>query len=810
MKVLLTAVIVIGLFANAATAYDPWDDLNYRDSHPLFDDSALAEIRVTIRPEDLAAILANPLSDVYYPANMRFKNALVEDEATTVGFRIRGNTSRLSCKKSFKISFNEFVPGRRFHGLRKFNLNGEHNDPGIMRTRISLGLFKEFGVPSSRSSHCKLFINDEFRGVYIHVEEVDNTFTKSRFGNSGGNLFKCLWVGEPADLTWRADGRYDLVGGGRTYELLNNESNPDFSDLAHFIDVLNNTPDESFPQAIEQVFNVDSFLKWMAVSVQNGSWDDYLYNANNYFLYHNQETGRFEFIPYDYDNTFGISWEDRDWTSRDVYHFHKNGSPRPLAERILAHEAYKDRYSWHLDTFVTNHYSIEKIKPVMDRLRLLIRQAAADDTYRSCDYGWTIQDFDRSFTEALGGHVRWGFEPFIQLRAASTISQIQTYATPTPTPTPSPTPTSTPSCSVPVTIVINEMCASNSSLITDNHGEYEDWIELYNYGTETVDLGGLNITDNTSDPTKHRLDESLSIPAGGYLILWADGETAQGAAHLSFKLDKDGEDLVLNHRLDCGLEQIDFVRFGLLETDKSYGRLPDAEDNWIVFDKPTPGGPNVIATPTPTTTPTPTPAPTGTGTPHPSPTPTPTPTATITPTPTPIGPFYMDGHPDKDVPVIARTGERRLFGLIKEGWLYLAADLPGTPGADTFLLAASPPGTQRNAPWSKSGSIARWRCYAGHEGENNWNGWFDLSGATGHTAARTDGVFEVILKLDTAFAEPDAAIWAACGVYQTENEGSLIHGEQLPASINQDGNVDSEEYILVPHGFGSGKSVMLY
>ena len=76
-----------------------------------------------------------------------------------------------------------------------------------------------------------------------------------------------------------------------------------------------------FKEAIDRVLNINSFLKYLAVNVLVGSWDDYWYLKNNYYLYNNSESGVFEFIPYDYDNTFGIDWVDQDWGNRDIYNW---------------------------------------------------------------------------------------------------------------------------------------------------------------------------------------------------------------------------------------------------------------------------------------------------------------------------------------------------------------------------------------------------------------------------------------------------------------------------------------------------------
>ena len=128
----------------------------------LFDGSSLPEIYITISPAHLDSILINNYSDVEYPAEFIFKRESVSDTVSNIGFRIRGNTSRASQKKSFKVSFDTFEDGREYLGLDKMNINGEHNDPSIIRSKLSWDTFAALNVPAPRSNHVKLFINEEY------------------------------------------------------------------------------------------------------------------------------------------------------------------------------------------------------------------------------------------------------------------------------------------------------------------------------------------------------------------------------------------------------------------------------------------------------------------------------------------------------------------------------------------------------------------------------------------------------------------------------------------------------------------------
>jgi len=198
--------------------------LQAQEYNPVFDDSALPDIHIQIDSDSLSSILdpANAQSDHEYPARFVFNSGTISDTMGNIGFRLRGNTSRTAKKKSFKISFNSFQKGRKYHGLEKLNINGEHNDPSIIRSKLSWDIFAELGIQASRANHVKLYINGRYYGLYINVEHIDENFVKNRFGTNDGNLYKCLW---PADLTYlgtNPDAYKFTSGDRRTYELKTN------------------------------------------------------------------------------------------------------------------------------------------------------------------------------------------------------------------------------------------------------------------------------------------------------------------------------------------------------------------------------------------------------------------------------------------------------------------------------------------------------------------------------------------------------------------------------------------------------------
>ncbi|MBN2481351.1 MAG: CotH kinase family protein, partial [Bacteroidales bacterium] len=141
-------------------------------------------------------------------------------------------------------------------------------------------------------------------------------------------------------------------------------------------------------------------------------------------------------------------------------------------------------------------------------------------------------------------------------------------------------------------IYINEFLAGNSSVYADENGDYADWIEFYNSNDKPVNLGGLYITDNLDKPLKHQIpiyaQELTTVPAHGFILFWADGQTDQGALHLNFKLAKEGEQIGLAQQLENETVFIDSLNYSVQTADVSRGRYPDGSDHWYDFYTPTP------------------------------------------------------------------------------------------------------------------------------------------------------------------------------------------------------------------------------
>ena len=646
------------------------------ESWKVYDDSELAVIHITVDPEDLEWMYDNVESDSIHPATIQFQNAYLDETIDSIGFRLRGNTSRNAAKKSFKIDFNHFISGRDFYDVEKLNLNGEHNDPSIIRSKLCWDFYQNIGMASSRASHAVLYINEEYFGLYISIEHIDDRFLSKNFENDNGNLWKCIW---PADLTYRGNDPEDYhpyYSETRPYDLKTNEDQYDYSKLARLIRIIHNTPD-----SLDMVLNIKTTLQYFAMNILTGSWDDYRFLRNNFYLYHNPDNDLIHWIPYDYDNSFGIDWFNIDWSNIDPYEYAViDGDGRPLTEYLFSQVRYRNLFSHFLEFYNEQLFDLDSMYQKLNYYVDFLYNAAQYDTYRTLDYGFSFNDFLNSYgSDFENAHVKQGILEFIASRKEALTNQIVfsgndpiiyegvieddvifvgeivsirtaifgdimnadffykhenedewSSATLTHQPITNSkhvedhdrwivelsfeqtgrydwyifTSNNSTYDKFPIydyksfevldvvdnqTVWINELLAKNEAINVDETGEYDDWIELWNYDQAEVDLANHYLTDKRDNLTKWQFpDSAAQIFPDEFMLIWCDEDQEGGGLHTNFKLSSGGEFLALVH--PDGETIIDSISFPSQAEDISYGRIlsSDFQYEWDYLS-PTPG-----------------------------------------------------------------------------------------------------------------------------------------------------------------------------------------------------------------------------
>ena len=131
--------------------------------------------------------------------------------------------------------------------------------------------------------------------------------------------------------------------------------------------------------------------------------------------------------------------------------------------------------------------------------------------------------------------------------------------------------------SVSGSLVINEFLADNETIIADQDGDYDDWVEIYNNDTEAINLSGYYLSDDAAEPDVWMFPDT-TIQAGGYIVVWADKDEEQEGLHADFKLSKEGEAVILSN---ANLEVVDMVEFDAQDTDISTGRYENGTGDFI-------------------------------------------------------------------------------------------------------------------------------------------------------------------------------------------------------------------------------------
>ena len=369
-------------------------------------------------------------TDYYAKADFLYEDELGEVFVGNVGFRTRGNFSRVRIQNddgslnmsNFKISFHEtfsldeysFNKLRRVFELEEIDLKWNRNeDPTYLTEKYSLDLMRDFGVHAAHTTLANVYIEISgeryYYGVYSLFEPIDEEFLEKRFTpeEASGDLYKSLWqqfgpASLRTDYPWNAIGIKDTSINYRpTYDLKTNKSTTDHTDLKAFISSVSSTSGTDFDEFITANFDVDRFLRYLAVGALLGNPDDYRAMANNYYLYNNPLDGKWTVIPYDYDHGLGQGWDGApiftNWTvDTDIYSWgnlnaYMQGKTyaNPLSDKILQIERYQIQYENYLEELIdpdNSYFNYDYFYSIYDNHKTLY-QSGLENAMMSLPFG---------------------------------------------------------------------------------------------------------------------------------------------------------------------------------------------------------------------------------------------------------------------------------------------------------------------------------------------------------------------------------------------------------------------------------------
>jgi hypothetical protein len=218
------------------------------------------------------------------------------------------------CRKiSYKFKFNGEVKDTRFHGLKKLNLHSGSRDQTMLHDMLAYGLYYRAGVDAPRTAPARLYINGDFMGLFIAVEDVDDRYAQFHYPDAaGGNLYKEAWP-DPTVLDRMGAADYaDYAAGFQ-------EEGDDPGDFVALTTAMKAAVDAGSVAPLAGIVEVDELLRYMAVDRAIKNWDGVtaLYTCpagpgpgcgpwiHNYYWYHDTAADpRFHLVPWDMDNTF--------------------------------------------------------------------------------------------------------------------------------------------------------------------------------------------------------------------------------------------------------------------------------------------------------------------------------------------------------------------------------------------------------------------------------------------------------------------------------------------------------------------------
>ncbi|MFI3248465.1 MAG: CotH kinase family protein [Rikenellaceae bacterium] len=396
-------------------SYPDWSELTHSNAADpnydvVFAQGEVLRLDITISSSNWSSMLSDLSTNYRYinssssdytpmwaPCTVRFNDT----DWYQVGVRFKGNSSLAETyssgnrKLSLKLDFDQYedkypaLTNQRFYGFKQLNLNNNYNDESLMREKVGSDLFRAFGLASAQTSFCAVYIDtgsgSQYYGVYTIVEEVDDTVIKSQFSDGSGNLYK-----PDGDAASFKSGTYDTS----EFYAKTNTSTTDYSDMRSLYDALhssNRTSDSTaWQEGVESLFNVDIFLRWLAVNCTIQNWDTYGVMTHNYYLYNNPSDGLLTWIPWDNNEAFQSATGQ--YTIIEVSKVGSVSSSWPLISYLYDIEEYEQRYKEYLQEFIDEVFVVADMQALYDEYYNLLKDYAYAE-----ESGRTFIDYDSEF-----------------------------------------------------------------------------------------------------------------------------------------------------------------------------------------------------------------------------------------------------------------------------------------------------------------------------------------------------------------------------------------------------------------------------
>jgi spore coat protein H len=302
-----------------------------------------------------------------------------------VGVRYKGNgtfmTAQNTLKRSLKIDLNQYVKGQKLGGMSQLNLHNSVRDPSFMNEAVAYRLFRDGGVPASRTAYARVFVTvpgkheRKYFGLYDLVEDVSPAFLRERFGTSKGALFK------PVTPSLFSDLGDDWKNYNQTYDPKDELSDADKQRVIGFAKIVSQADDTEFAAKLPEYIDLDNLARYLAITTWLCDLDGILGVGQNYYLWLQPDTRKFSFIPWDQDQTFGQFPRGSTEEQRENLSIHRpwSGDNRFL-ERLFKTDAFQKAYLARLQEFNDFIFKPDRLGQQVDELATVLRPLVQEES----------------------------------------------------------------------------------------------------------------------------------------------------------------------------------------------------------------------------------------------------------------------------------------------------------------------------------------------------------------------------------------------------------------------------------------------
>ena len=373
----LLSLVACTTSANTETNTDVTQVTNLDNYEVIFEENEneVIDIYIDIDETDLQSMFDNAMEEEYFEANITVDGITVEN----VGIRTKGASSLSSVASSdsdrygFKIKTDEYVDDQTLLGLDMFVLNGSFSDPSYMREYLTYVTAADFGLSTPNLVYTNVYFNDELFGFYLCIESYDDAFVERLTDDEDAVLYKA--DADNCNLTTTDDASGFEVKYGEDEGNIN---------IQNLIEVLNSTTEDNTSD-LEEILDIDSVLKNVALNTVMGNYDSYSGSkAHNYYLLYSD--GQFEYLAWDYNMSIGGFAEDNGSSVNvDIYEplFSTDSESRPLIDVLLSIDEYNERYLEYVSE-LTDYLS--DFQTQVDELSAIISTYVENDPTAFYDY----------------------------------------------------------------------------------------------------------------------------------------------------------------------------------------------------------------------------------------------------------------------------------------------------------------------------------------------------------------------------------------------------------------------------------------